>query len=99
MSNIAPIRCPLCNGPAQQEIYLLRRLTHVLCSTCNDVVIKDRAASWLASASQQAREHFSAEARRAPQESALVIVRSPGRDPENPSVRGSFMPLAEALHQ
>lgn len=100
MSSITDLSCPLCHAQARCGHHPARRLKHIICPNCTEYVIKAKAEAWLADRSVQAREQYATQASRGPEGMVLFISRSPvSESPENPSVRGEWLPLEQALHR
>lgn len=97
MNEVQDSVCPLCNSTAKVQHHPLKHSNHFVCQSCGDLVIKQRAVSWLLNAPSQAKFDFAKIAKQCTEGKVLFISLSTVAAQDAPKVTAECLPLAEAL--
>ena len=93
MSEVQESACPLCKSVAKVERHPMKKSNHYICLSCGELVIKQKAESWLLKSSEQVRQVFADKAKNCPKGSVLFISMG------HHSAEGNCLLLEEALRQ
>ena len=97
MSQLVESPCPLCNAPAKVERHALARSAHFICTTCGEIIIKQRAEAHLQNSTDAVRDGFAQAAKHTPEDKVIFICCTKVSDPGPPTCRWEYLSRDEAL--